>query len=327
MSKVFARLGFWVLLLLVGLGSWYLGQQPTAHWPSWLPASWVPGNASPSAQSPTTIRIATFNIQVFGQAKLRKESVMRILAQIIRRFDVVAIQEIRSKRQNVLPRLLEYVNADGSQYDYVIGPRLGRSSSAEQYAFVFNTRTIQVDRSTVRTVIDRQDRLHREPLVALFRVRGPPPEEAFTFMLVNIHTDPDEVPQELEALAQVLQTIRRTPHPLTGTMEDDVILLGDLNTDAQHLGALGRFPWLMAALEHQPTNTRKTHQYDNILFHREATIEFTGRAGVLDVQKEFGLTLKQALEVSDHLPVWAQFSAYEGGSGSLLTQKPTSSRR
>ena len=38
--------------------------------------------------------------------------------------------------------------------------------------------------------------LHREPLVGWFRVRGPDASQAFTFTLVNIHTDPDEVATE-----------------------------------------------------------------------------------------------------------------------------------
>jgi len=49
------------------------------------------------------IRIASFNIQVFGKRKLRKPRVMAVLTDVIRRFDVVAIQEIRSLNQHVVP--------------------------------------------------------------------------------------------------------------------------------------------------------------------------------------------------------------------------------
>jgi hypothetical protein len=35
---------------------------------------------------------------------------------------------------------------------------------------------------------------------------------------------------------------------------------------------------------------------------------------VLNVQKEFGLNLNQASEVSDHFPVWAEFNAYESST-------------
>ena len=36
--------------------------------------------------------------------------------------------------------------------------------------------------------------------------------------------------------------------------------------------------------------------------------------------QEFSLTPAQALEVSDHMPVWAEFSVYEGAVGPLASQ-------
>jgi len=44
-----------------------------------------------------------------------------------------------------------------------------------------------VNRRSIYTVNDPDDLLHREPLVAMFRVRGPPPQEAFTFVLIDVH--------------------------------------------------------------------------------------------------------------------------------------------
>ena len=52
---------------------------------------------------------------------------------------------------------------------------------------------------------------------------------------------------------------------------------------------------------------------DNLLFDRLATVEFTGRADVVDLMRELNLSMQDALEISEHLPVWAQFSIYEGG--------------
>src|SRR5437762_3016546 len=52
------------------------------------------GNGAIPARDTDTIKIATFNIQVFGKTKLAKPEVMQILADTIRNFDVVAIQEV-----------------------------------------------------------------------------------------------------------------------------------------------------------------------------------------------------------------------------------------
>jgi endonuclease/exonuclease/phosphatase family metal-dependent hydrolase len=170
------------------------------------------------------LRIVTFNIQVFGQAKLDQPEVMDVLVRTVRRFDVAAIQEVRSADQSVLPRFVEMINADGSQYAYVLGPRLGRTSSKEQYAFVFDTTRVAIDPHSILTVADPQDLLHREPLAARFQALGPLPGEAFSFTLVNIHTDPDETDQELDVLDDVFRIVQSQG-------EDDVILLGDLNVD------------------------------------------------------------------------------------------------
>lgn len=278
----------------------------------------LPNNAPPGDRRRDTLRIASFNIQVFGQSKLGKPAVMEVIVHTLRRFDVVAIQEIRSAEQNVLPQLVELLNADGSRYDFVIGPRLGRTSSKEQYAFVYDTTRVAVDPQMIFTLADPDDLLHREPLAARFFVTGLPHREAFTFMLANIHTDPDETDQELNALDDAFRILQAQG-------EDDVILLGDFNVDARNLGELGELPGITWAIDGQPTNTRRNRSYDNLVFDARFTVEYTGAAGVFDLQSEFGLTLEQALEVSDHLPVWAEFSMYENHSGRAVAALPDAS--
>ncbi|QDT38612.1 endonuclease/exonuclease/phosphatase family protein [Stratiformator vulcanicus] len=276
----------------------------------------VSGGAGGS--NPDVIRIATFNIQVYGQSKAGKPEVMRILADTIRRYDVVAIQEIRSKDPAPVHELVRLVNATGRSYDVALGPRLGRTSSKEQYAFVYDTKTLELARKTVYTLTDRRDWLHREPYVARFRVRREDPAEGFTFSLVNIHTDPDEVDLEVDALDDVLNAVWND-----GSGEDDVILLGDLNAAPDKFGELGRVPGLYWVISSEATNTRRTKLYDNVLFDRQRTPEFTGSAGVFDFQSEYRLSRDKALDVSDHLPVWAEFSAIESKPGSIATAPGT----
>ncbi len=262
-------------------------------------------SASP-LQAGDTVKVASFNIQVFGDSKSKKQDVMEILAEIMKRFDVIAVQELRTKNdQQVLGQLVDLVNADGREYSYIAGPRLGRSSSKEQYVFVYNTRRIVPDLQSAYTVHDPQDLMHREPLVVRFRVNSND-SQAFQFTLVNIHTDPDETKQELDALGDVFLSVRRGP-----ARDDDIILLGDLNVNHKKLGRLGTIPNIMVTVEGQATNTRKSKSYDNIVFDATTTREFTGRAGVMDLMTEYNHNKKQELRVSDHMPVWAEFSAKE----------------
>jgi hypothetical protein len=282
----------------------------------------APVAAPTPMQGGPAIRIASFNIQVFGDKKASQPEIMWTLAAIIQNFHVVAIQEIRTQDDYFIDNFLRtYVNANGRTYDKVVGPRLGRSSSTEQYAFLYDTAAIQVNRSSIYTVNDPDDLLHREPLVAMFRTRGPPPDGAFTFVLVNMHTDPEETDTELDALAQVYQAVRRASGG-----EDDIILLGDLNVDDQHLGELGRLDGIRPLIRGVYTNTRQNALYDNIVLHQQSTAEFSGRAGIYNYLPLYQLPPQQALEkalkVSDHLPVWAEFSTYEATTPGRVAGRP-----
>ena len=269
------------------------------------------------AQTTDQLTVASFNIQVFGKSKMGKPEAIKTIVDVVRRFDVIAIQELRSKEQTVIPQFVQMVNAEGSNYEAIVGPRLGRSTSTEQYVFLFNASTVEVVPNSVFTVNDPSDALHREPLVGTFRARATTTGTPFQFTLINIHTDPDETDEELDALGEVFEVVRNSD-----PAEDDVILLGDLNVDYKHLGTLGAISNISWTVEEQMTNTRKNRSYDNIVFDRTQTTEFSGTAGVFDFESEFGLTREQALEVSDHMPVWAVFSSAESPSSAPIAGRP-----
>ena len=289
----------------------------------------------PFARQGNTIRIASFDIQAFGPAKFAKPLAMKVIVDVLRRFDVVALQEVRSERDDQLPRLIEMLNgtAAGSQagkpdlrhYDYVIGPRQGAAGAEEQFAILFDAASVAIDRSTVYTVDDPGRRMDRDPLVASFQVRGPSDNEAFTFTLVDVHVSPRRRSEELSALAEVCRAVRGVS--IQGRLEDDIILLGNFNADDRNLGLLGEMPNTATALAAIPTNTHGTKMLDNIVFNRLATTEFTGRAGVVDLMHDFNLSMTQALEVSDHLPIWAEFSVYEGGQVGHMAERADAAER
>jgi deoxyribonuclease-1-like protein len=264
------------------------------------------GQMAANGQQMPTVTIASYNIQVFGTTKIADRWVLERLATVIRQFDVIAIQEVRATDQTVMDRFLQVVNSDGSQYGYIIGPRLGRTTSKEQYAYVYNTRKIVCRKETAYTVDDPSGLLHRPPLVAHFQVLAPNNLPPFTFTLINIHTDPDEIKTELNVLADVYRNVRQFEFP-----EDDVILLGDLNCGPKDFLALGQIPGVFPLIQNVMTNTRQSKLYDNIVVDQYSSQEFTGRSAVWDLREFFKLTVDDALRLSDHFPVWAEFSAFE----------------
>jgi endonuclease/exonuclease/phosphatase family metal-dependent hydrolase len=321
-----------MVVLLVGLGG-YLGCDPNnIEIPSGLsPAANIeketasgnflnaPANAMVNAsvipaRTINSIIVGSFNMERLGPSKLADPWVMERFAEIIRQFDVVAIQEITSSDQRTLPILVELVNRSGGHYSYTISPRIGRQSTGyyEQYGYVFDTARVQSSPQVSYVVADEADVLHREPFCGRFQTvtSGVKP---FSFTLISIHTDPDEIGHELDVLADVYRSVRQFEYP-----EDDVILLGDLNAPPKGLKALGQIPDLVPIIQNVFTNTVQSKTLDNILVDRVNTREFTGRSGILSLEKMFSLQTKDAGRISDHVPVWAEFTITEQPNESVM---------
>lgn len=245
------------------------------------------------------ITIAAFNIQVFGKSKASKDDVMDILARTSRNFDIIAIQEIRDSEGEALPKLVEKINAlDGPDYSYSIGPRLGRTSSKEQYAYIYKS---AIELLGSYTFNDSGDLFHREPYLARFEAGD------LEFTLITIHSDPDETPQELDSLPLVLDDARKKYGA------GDFILLGDMNADCDYLKEDDNislrneeFIWLIG--EGADTTVKATDcAYDRIIITNQTIGEYSGFSGIFLFDDEFGLNQSMAEAVSDHYPVWATF--------------------
>jgi len=264
------------------------------------------------------IRIASFNIQVFGESKISKPNVMQTLAGIVGNFDLVAIQEVRSPKSMPVARLVDLINRSGGRYEATLCEPIGEEGNAhkEQYAFVWDASRMRMIPESSYVVADGGNRMHREPMVTSFesRVQLAPGQMPFRFTIINAHTDPDlvsnrAIANEMNVLDDVFIRVRDYEYTQHG--EDDFLLVGDLNVDVRNLGELGQIPGMMSIAGSLPTNTPGTKTYDHILIDGNTTKEFTGRFGVIDYVSDLGLTPEQALQVSDHRPVWAEFSAYE----------------
>jgi endonuclease/exonuclease/phosphatase family metal-dependent hydrolase len=278
----------------------------------------TPANAT--GQKPdASIRVATFNIQVFGKSKSEKPEVMRRLAQVCMLFDVVAIQEIKGDPKLPINGLLDEIASLGGRYNATVSEPQGRTSQTERYGFVWDTDRIDLIPESDYLVSDEMDRMHRAPMVASFqtRVTPTPTRMPFRFTLINVHTDPDEVgsrvgdtpENEMNVLDDVFHSVRMYEYQSKG--EEDFVLMGDLNVDTQWLLETGRIPNVQSLVGDQPTNTLQTKTYDHLLIDTATTREFTGRAGVLDLKATLRISEEDALKVSDHMPVWAEFSVFE----------------
>ncbi|MFN7737001.1 MAG: endonuclease/exonuclease/phosphatase family protein [Pirellula sp.] len=287
---------------------------PIPHGPSdlgrtskWVSAQVISNGGIPTKSINPTVRIASFNLQSFGESKANKIAVMEIVARLVRNFDVVAVQDISARQRDILPRLIDRINQSDRRYDYCIGPRVGPPHQSMHFAFIFDTERIETDRYQLYTVDDPSDRLDYEPLVGWFRSRQANESEAFTFSLVNVLVSPSGGSREIQLLPDLIKSIRQD-----GRGEDDIIIAGDFGCGDSQMASL-RNMGMLFALEGVATTISGDEMLDNIIFPSRATDEFTGRSGTVDFLRQYNLTPDQASQVSNHMPVWCEFFANEGG--------------
>ena len=230
---------------------------------------------------------------------------MGVLAKIIRTYDIVAIEEIRDKDQTALPKLVNFTNANGTQYEFIVGPRLGRSVSKEQYAYIYNNRTVNLN-GTPWTYPEPNgtDPFHREPYIAYFEATN----GSFDATMMVIHVDPDNATEEINALDAVLNyTKNKYPD------EQDFIVMGDLNADCSYFDedsncaiCSGDYYWCIN--NSIDTTTSATNcTYDRIIITTPAVTDYTGDSGVFRYDLVYNLTEDETKAVSDHYPIYAEF--------------------
>uniref|UniRef100_A0A3P9MNY8 Deoxyribonuclease-1-like 1 n=1 Tax=Oryzias latipes TaxID=8090 RepID=A0A3P9MNY8_ORYLA len=275
-------------------------------------------------------RICAFNLQHFGESKSKKSDVMQTLVRIITRCDVCLLQEVRDSKGGALPELLEQIRRFDPKHQYksVSSERLGRSDSyQEQYVFIYRSSTTTVT-DEYQYPDDRpgdEDAFSREPFIVRFKA---PQTAVKEFVLIPQHTTPTNTTKELDALYDVLQQVRKM------WKTDNVMLLGDFNADCSYLPKKNRknvrlitdtsLSWLIPDTADTTVRSTTSCAYDRIVVHGEtfdrAIVPSSAKA--FNFQEEYGLTEKQALNVSDHYPVEVLLRVVQSrsysGAGSFL---------
>ena len=261
--------------------------------------------AVPPEQDSSTIRIASFHLMHFGSKVENPTLRMNAVARVVRLFDIVALQGVSPTGEAAV---IDLAKKAGPSYSYLLS-KGGGNPQEQRFAFVYNKSTIVADRGEgLYTLGDPDNLLRRDPLIGWFKTKRPADDEAFTFSLVNVHVDRRHVVQELNVLDNVIQEVRNDWRD-----EDDVILLGCFHRDESGLEELGQVRGIIPTVRGVATTLQGNHQTENLIFRGVETDEFDGRSGVYHFLRAFNLDMDQASQVSEFLPVWAEFSIYEGG--------------
>jgi endonuclease/exonuclease/phosphatase family metal-dependent hydrolase len=288
------------------------------------------------------LMIATWNIRAFGDltekwASTEEDTPKRDLhsllciAEIVSRFDVVAVQEVKDNLK-ALRHMLK-----------LLGPNWGLSltdvtegdaGNDERMAFLFDTRRVQLSGLACEIVVPQEQLDHIEPGALQRQFARTPYAVSFrsgskTFILVTLHviygeSEEERVP-ELEAIAQWLAGWARD----VNSWDHNLITLGDFNIDrkgdALHDAFISTGLDIPADLQDVPRTIFSDPETPDLHKFYDQIAWFTGQNGLPALSLSYSrggyfdftnaaltstnLTRTQlSWRISDHYPLWTEFS-------------------
>jgi len=291
----------------------------------------------PPKQLDRNLLIATWNIRGFGdltRSWMSKEGdsprrdlhSVHCIAEILRRFDVIAIQEVKSN----IRALRDTLKILGDEWSMILTDvNQGSAGNGERMAYLFDTRRVNLSGLAGELVVPdewrsgvsknvMQEQFVRSPYAVSFRSKHQ------TFILVTLHVlygkkSSDRI-KELKGIAQWLSSWAKD----INAYHQNLIILGDFNIEARgdllaetFLSEGLYIPEGLQSKEVSRSIFNDTKFYDQIAWFNgsngqpKLSLEFV-RGGSYDfvttALKNRGLT-KQKLSfmLSDHYPLWAEF--------------------
>ncbi len=268
-------------------------------------------------KEPQRIRVASYALKGSTSAVLDEQTAAEILAETLSQFDVTVIPEISPERRRLLLLAVALLQFKGFPIGSTLTTDGGGAVHHATSAFVFNTTTVQLDQAFPMPLAGEPSAFSAPPLVGWFRALNIPNDQALTFTLVTVQMDPRFSDQFVVALAELFRTVRKDRRN-----EDDIILCGDFHIDAARGRHTEHWSGLTGAFSGPVGNSRGGNDYDNFIYAPRATTELTGAKGQLDLLKLLNLTAEELTQISVKLPIWIEFSIFEGADGSRMAGPP-----
>lgn len=291
----------------------------------------------PSKKLDKNLLIATWNIRAFGNLTRKWDSVdcdspkrdlhsILCIAQIISRFDVIAIQEVKDN----IRALRDTLKVLGKNWSFILTDvNKGKVGNGERMAYLFDTRRVHLSGLAGELVVPEEweDQIGEHALSKQF-VRSPYAvsfqSNQHTFILVTLHIlygkSADNRIEELRGIAKWLKSWAGS----INAYHQDFIALGDFNIDAR--GDLLEETFLSKGLYIPPqlqsedvtrSIFKSTKFYDQIAWFNsqgsgpKLSMEFLdgGNYDFVPYALANRKLTKQSLSwlISDHYPLWAEF--------------------
>ena len=291
----------------------------------------------PAKKLEKNLLIATWNIRTFGDITRKeisgpKDSPKRdyhsllCIAEMIKRFDVVAVQEIKGN----IKGFRDVMKILGNDYSFILTDvNRGNAGNDERMGFIFDTRRVQMSGLACELVVPQEwikvasndalsEQFVRSPYAVSFRARNQ------TFIMVTLHikygkASADRI-AELRGIAQWMADWASD----VNAFHQNLICLGDFNIDER--GDLLNKTFIEKGLFipeelQNPTVTRSifddTKFYDQIAWFNNAKnvanlsmkYKTAGNYNFMPTALANRKLSKQSLSfmLSDHFPLWAEF--------------------
>ena len=177
-----------------------------------------------------SILIASWNIKEFGHTKQRLPEAYFYIAEIIARFDLIVIQEIKSTLHDlsIILRLL------GEDWDYMINDMTeGKDGNFERSAYIYNKKRVQFaglagelvlwDELTRNSTLKQ---LKRTPYMTGFRSGWK------TFAIINLHLHPGDDGEDFQLRKEEVSLLMKAISEKVSKghfWNENLILAGDFN--------------------------------------------------------------------------------------------------
>lgn len=244
------------------------------------------------------VKISSWNLQHFGKTK--SEAEINFIADVLKDFDVVALQEIVAGfgGTQAVAKLADALNRKGAKWDYDISePTKSTPYATERYAFLWKTSKVK---NFQRGWLDQNfaNRIDREPFMMNFIYKRK------DFTLVNFHAIPKKKQPETE-----IKYFKYFPELYP---DKNLIFLGDFNIPQSHtvFNPLKKSGY-RSVLQNQKTSMKMkcvdgeclASEFDNI-FYNFLKVKLLD-AGIIHFYKSYP-DMVSARRISDHIPVWAE---------------------
>lgn len=245
-------------------------------------------------------KLLSWNLENFGSSKSNTE--ITFIANTLRDYDIVAIQEVVAGDggAQAVAKLADELNRKGAKWDYTISdPTSSSAYKTERYAFLWKTARVK---KIGKAWLEKKYHLEidREPYFCTFEY------ENKQFTVANYHAITKNRQPETE-----IKYFKFLPEEYSHL---NLIFVGDFNCPQSHtvFNPLKKMGY-QSILINQKTSLKKECQNDTCLasefdnmFYKVSKVTRL-HSGVLPFYKNFN-SLKEARMISDHIPIWFEFS-------------------